>query len=97
MKNTQNARLIRILLASKNHSITSLEAAQLDKPIMRLSERIRELEAEGVYFVRTQEKTVDGNGQYTRYKLQSIENYNPRNSADHPYADSINDTQLAIL
>lgn len=63
---SQCARLLTYLQMNPN-GITSLEAALLPKPIMRLSERIRELEALGFKFDHVIEKTEDA--RYTRYKL----------------------------
>jgi hypothetical protein len=94
---TQNDRILDRLLGSQRASLTSLEAAQMSPPIMRLSERIRELESRGAKFLRVTEKTAAGTGQYTRYVLISLENYNPRMSIMHPYSDAITDSQMAIL
>ena len=49
-------------------SITTLEAMRLDKPICRLSERIRELEAKGWRF---EHYVPDKTKHYTRYVLVS--------------------------
>ena len=72
---TQNQRIIERLLWNPDVGITSLEAAQMDTPIMRLSERIRELEKAGALFERRDEKCANGKGMYTRYYLKSLENY----------------------
>jgi stalled ribosome alternative rescue factor ArfA len=94
---TQNSRILNKLLAHPEVGITSLEAAQMSPPIMRLSERIRELEADGALFSRSVEKTADGKGSYTRYFLESLESYRPKMSFEHPYTDAIHDAQMAIL
>jgi len=64
---TQKPRLLAYL---KKHQkgITTLEAA-VNLLMCRLSERIRELEADGHAIKRTREKT-DGGATVTRYKLK---------------------------
>ncbi|MCP4640618.1 MAG: hypothetical protein GY851_09305 [bacterium] len=68
MKATQKQRLADYL---KHHNgITSLEAARLSPPIMRLSERIREMERDGVRITKADVKH-DGVG-YVRYSLPTM-------------------------
>jgi hypothetical protein len=66
-QNSQNARLLEYLMT--HDGITSLEASRLDRPIMRLSQRIIELEAIGYRFDRIDEKT--DTAKFVRYKLKA--------------------------
>ena len=71
---TQCKRILDRLLGY-GRGLTSLEAAQMSPPIMRLSERVRELEADGCVFMRTKEQVQGCSGKYTRYWLKSMDNY----------------------
>ena len=93
---TQNQRILDYLLETGS-GITSGEASEMRPKIMRLSERIRELETDGVIFLRTTEKTKSCHGKYTRYWLKSLEKYHPKSSINHPYADAICDAEMDRL
>ena len=66
---TQKSRLLAYL--QTHDGITSLEASRLPRPIMRLSQRIIELEAIGYRFDRIDEKT--DTAKFTRYKLKAAQ------------------------
>lgn len=108
---SQNQRIIDWMLANPVRGITSLEAAYMRPPIMRLSERIRELEVAGAVFLRIDEENED-KGHHTRYNLLSLGHYHPRGEApearlaavqeqyaggDDPWADDKHDAELARL
>jgi len=63
---TQKSRLLAYL--QTHDGITSLEASRLPRPIMRLSQRIIELEAIGYRFDRIDERTDTAH--FVRYKLK---------------------------
>jgi hypothetical protein len=102
---TQNRRILDRLLGY-GRGLTSLEASRMDPPIMRLSERIRELEADHAVFMRTQERVQGCAGKYTRYWLKSLENYQGGTvdraqeqymGADDFWSDAKHDAELARL
>ena len=65
---TQKSRLLAFL-TDNPQGLTSLEASRLVPPIMRISERIRELERLGYQFDRIVEKTDAA--KFVRYKLKA--------------------------
>ena len=67
---TQKSRLLDYL--QSHDGITSLEASRMNRPILRLSERVRELEAIGYQFERIDEKTDTAH--FVRYKLLNSSN-----------------------
>lgn len=70
----QNDRILEY--CNSKGSITQLEAAHLNPAILRISERIRELEAEGYIFEHRQEK--HNSGYHIRYVLRESARGTPR-------------------
>jgi hypothetical protein len=92
MPKSQCQRIVDYLVAHPGRGITALEATQLSPPIMRLTNRISELESAGVTFLRVDDDNVMGVGKHMRYHLLSLDKW-----IDHPYKDAINDAQMARL
>ncbi len=65
---SQNQRILDYVKA--HGSITQLIAAHLKPAILRLSERIRELESDGHTFIHSMENN-DSHGKHARYIYQS--------------------------
>jgi hypothetical protein len=93
---TQQQRIIAWLLANHRCGLSAMTAAHFQVPIMRLSNRVRELETDGCVFMR-QKMPNAGRGTHMCYYLVSLENYHPANESDHPYADAIMDSQMGRM